>query len=105
MLLLIITAIIAVLTVLSYKFIEKAPQNTAIWVSTVVVIILTTGGSLWVYKDAGVVRDIPELDVKRSDVHRGMWAEYCDRGYQYDRNFLDDTRKSGMSSETVSEEI
>ena len=90
--LLIITAIIAVLTVLSYKFIEKAPQNTAIWASTVVVILLTTGGSLWVYKEAGVVRDIPELDVKKSDVHRGMWAEYCDRGYQYDRDFSDDSR-------------
>ena len=90
--LMIITAIIAVLTVLSYKFIEKAPQKTVIWVSTVVLILLTTGGSLWVYKEAGVVRDIPELDVKKSDVHRGMWAEYCDRGYQYDRDFSDDSR-------------
>ncbi len=87
-----ITAIISVLTVLSYKFIEKAPQNTVIWASTVVLIILTTVGSLWVYKDAGVVRDIPELDVKKSDGHRGMWAEYCDRGYRYDRDFSNDSR-------------
>ena len=88
----IVTAIIIVLTVLSYKFIEKAPQNTTIGVSTILLILVTTGASLWVYKEAGVMRDIPELDVKKSDVHRGMWAEYCDRGFQYDRDFSDDSR-------------
>lgn len=90
--LMIITAIIAMLTILSYRFIEKVPHNNAICVSTVALILLTTVGSLKVYKDAGVVRNIPELDVKKSDAHRGMWAEYCDRGYKYDREFSNDSR-------------
>ena len=34
-----------------------------------------------------MVRDVPELDVVKGKIHRGMWAEYCDRGYQYDKDF------------------
>lgn len=33
------------------------------------------------------MRDVPELDIVKGKVHRGMWAEYCDRGYQYDKEF------------------
>ena len=35
------------------------------------------------------MRDVPELEVVKANVHRGMWAEYCDRGYQYDKEFSD----------------
>ena len=40
--------------------------------------VLTTAGSLYIYANAGVVRDVPELEVVKGKVHRGMWAEYCD---------------------------
>ena len=42
--------------------------------------------------NAGVVRDVPELEVVEGNGHRGMWAEYCDRGYQYDKDFTDSNR-------------
>ena len=38
------------------------------------------------------MRDVPELEVVKGKVHRGMWAEYCDRGYKYDKEFTDDER-------------
>ena len=41
-----------------------------------------------IYMKAGVVRDIPELYISKDNIHRGMHAEYCDRGYQYDKPFL-----------------
>ena len=54
--------------------------------------VLTTAGSLYIYANAGVVRDVPELEVVKGKVQRGMWAEYCDRGYKYDKEFTDDER-------------
>lgn len=48
---------------------------------------LTTGLGLLLYFHAGVARDIPELDVSVQDAHRHMHAEYCDRIYDYDRDF------------------
>ena len=41
---------------------------------------------------AGVVRDIPELDIYTENINRHMHAEYCDRGYGYDKDFLQDDR-------------
>lgn len=40
-----------------------------------------------VYLRAGVVRDVPELYIRKSDVHRGIHAEYVDRGYKFDKDF------------------
>ena len=37
---------------------------------------MTTLGSLYIYANAGVVRDVPEIEVVKGKVHRGMWAEY-----------------------------
>lgn len=56
------------------------------------VYIATTCGGLYLYKVAGVVRDIPELDVYTNNIHRGMHAEYCDRVYSMDQDFTDDGR-------------
>ncbi len=78
--------ITAVLSVLSFKYVEKTKLA---WVLTGLLLILTTGASFYIYKNAGVVRDVPELEVVKANVHRGMWAEYCDRGYQYDKEFSD----------------
>lgn len=81
--------ITAVLSVLSFKYVEKTKKTKLAWVLTGLLLILTTGASLYIYKNAGVVRDVPELEVVKANVHRGMWAEYCDRGYQYDKEFSD----------------
>lgn len=77
----------AILAIPSYKYVEKMKKNRAAWIVTVVVLFLTTGFSLYIYETAGVIRDVPELDVVKGKIHRGMWAEYCDRGYQYDKDF------------------
>lgn len=85
-------AITVVLSVASYKYIEKMKMTKMAWSFTALLFVLTTAGSLYIYANAGVVRDVPELDVVKGKVHRGMWAEYCDRGYQYDKEFTDDAR-------------
>ena len=40
-----------------------------------------------IYSKAGVMRDIPELDIKRGEGVKGMFASYCDRNYKYDKDF------------------
>ena len=67
-------------------------KTKGVWSFIALLFVLTTAGSLYIYVNAGVVRDVPELEVVKGKVHRGMWAEYCDRGYKYDKEFTDDER-------------
>ena len=87
--LLVVMLLTALLSVLSYRYVEKMKQTRRAWMITGILLVLTTGASLFVYSQAGVVRDVPELDVVKGVVHRGMWAEYCDRAYKYDKEFSD----------------
>jgi len=76
-------------TIPSYLFIEKikaTPKNIILTASANVVV---SGLALWIYLAAGVVRDVPELDVYKGDSHRNMFSEYCDRIYAYDIDFPD----------------
>lgn len=85
-------AITVVLSVLSYKYVEKMKNTKGAWIFIALLLVLTTSGSFYIYANAGVVRDVPELEVVKGKVHRGMWAEYCDRGYKNDKEFTDDSR-------------
>ena len=42
---------------------------------------------LLIYINAGVVRDVPELDVYKATAYRGMHAEYVDIPYSWDKDF------------------
>lgn len=85
-------AIIIVLSVLSYRLIEKMHETRMKWGATFVIFVLSTVSSLHIYANAGVVRDVPELGTKKGQVHRGLWAEYCDRGYLYDKDFSNNNK-------------
>ncbi|MGM9777837.1 MAG: acyltransferase family protein, partial [Prevotella sp.] len=85
-------SITALLSYLSYKYVEQMKKTKITWTGIVLMLIVTTVFSLHIYINAGVVRDVPELEVEEGNGHRGMWAEYCDRGYQYDKDFTDSNR-------------
>ena len=81
---------------ISYYLIEKPISllcakgkhgKATVFVCCILLCLLTSVCSLLLYKNAGVVRDIPELDIVKADAHRNMHAEYCDRGYLYDKDF------------------
>lgn len=73
---------------LNYRFIEnKIKVNFKSSVISVASAIVICGISSVLYLNAGVVRDVPELDITTNDVHRNMHAEYCDRLYGYDVDF------------------
>lgn len=79
-----------VVSVLSYYLIEKkitlSHLSFASWGIAALLVLVPSG---YLYMHAGVVRDVPELDVKKGTEHRGMFGEYCDRVYSYDKDFED----------------
>lgn len=88
-------AITSLLAYLSYRFIEKP---TSQWLKTkkpkrifyatlITIFIVLNSFAAYIYISAGVVRDVPELYVTKENKYRGMHAEYCDRGYKYDKPF------------------
>ena len=88
------------LSLLSYRFIEVPLGNLMkikrkefiIIISTFAGMVCLCFSSFLIYRNARVVRDVPELNVYLSNVHRGMHAEYCDRPYLWNKDFEDDDR-------------
>ena len=88
----------ALISWLSYKFIEQGTTKalkskngkTLLYTLTVVCFIALSAFAGFIYMRAGVVRDVPELYISKNDIHRGIHAEYCDRGNLYDKPFTTD---------------
>jgi hypothetical protein len=81
---------------LSYHFIEQPTasvlkdkkRSKIFWAFIVFAFLALTSFAAYIYMVAGVVRDIPELYVSKTNRHRNMHAEYVDRGYEYDKPFV-----------------
>ncbi len=91
--------IIISLSVFSYFFIEQLFQNERIikipvllW-SMSIATLSTTGISLYIYSQAGVLKDIPELNIAKSEVTSNMHKKYNARIYELDENFHTDKIK------------
>ena len=80
-------AILAVVTALSYRFVERINASVKNVAAFSVANVAVTGFAIWIYLIAGVVRDVPELDTYRATAHRNMFSEYCDRIYALDIDF------------------
>jgi peptidoglycan/LPS O-acetylase OafA/YrhL len=90
-----------ILSWLSYHFIEQGVTRAlqtkrgkiALYaISATVFVVLNVFAGI-IYLRAGVVRDVPELYISKNNIHRGMHAEYVDRGYQYDKDFTTTDKK------------
>lgn len=92
--LVVLLTLAAIVCVLSFRYIEQPLANVipnldrrSMLASSSIVALLTIAVSLSIYSNAGVVRDVPELDIIAQDAHRGMHSEYCDRVYSWNRPF------------------
>ena len=93
--------IVGFVSFITYKYVEqriKVTTKTTI-VTVIASVLITIGGGL-VYLKAGVVRDVPELNITTDNAHRGMHGEYCDRIYEYNKDFPSD--KEGKMNVLVS---
>ena len=86
---------IVALSVLSYYFIEQPFRDktrimttTLLWVLGLT-FMLTTVSATVIYFRAGVIRDVPELDITTTEVKRNMHAQYNASVKNYDKAFTD----------------
>ena len=93
--LLLFLLISGVLSAASYQLVEvplgkvigSKRKEAVVIATTAVVTCVLCVVSFQVYSQAGVVRDVPELGIEKKNVHRNMHAEYCDRPYEWDKDF------------------
>ncbi len=77
--------IIAIISFLSYYLIEKplthisGKKTYKLFVGCILLCVVTGVTGFLIYLNAGVVRDVPELDIYTNNIRRGMHAEYNDR--------------------------
>lgn len=95
--------VVILVSAASYQYIEKkitvAHKTFVVLCISSVIVMLP---SAYLYLHAGVVRDVPELDIVKGQVHRGMFAEYCDRVYQYKELPKEENGKPNVLVEGVS---
>jgi len=83
----IVLAIVAIVSWLSFKFIETPTgkftksENRKLIIVSFFIFVVTTGCGLYLHKVGGVVRDVPELDITKENFQAGMHAQYNDRVY------------------------
>lgn len=91
--LIVIFIIIIIFSVISYLLIEEQfsyknkINDKKLFLALGCVFFLTSAASFYIYLNAGVLKDIPELGIKKSDTERGMHLKYNERIDGYDNNF------------------
>lgn len=91
--LVIIFILTLILSSLSYYLIEQPFRNKSIISNKVLTLsltflfVFTSLFSFYIYQKAGVLKDIPELDITEGNVKRNMHAKYNDNVYSLDTNF------------------
>jgi peptidoglycan/LPS O-acetylase OafA/YrhL len=94
----VLSVIIFTLSILSYYFIEQLFRDKkritlkSLLITVVSLSILTTLFSLYLYTNAGVLHDVPELEITRSNAKRNMHGLYNDRIYEMDRDFTNNKK-------------
>ena len=91
-------SITAVLSYLSFRFIETPLQKVSksskqmrkVVISCGIFAVAICAFSFNIYLHAGVVRDVPELNVDKNNVHKNMHSEYVDRPYEWGDTFTDE---------------
>ncbi|THB73266.1 MAG: acyltransferase [Gammaproteobacteria bacterium] len=81
------------LSVLSFTFIEQPFRNKNkintknLLLTLSIAFIVINSISLYIYSKAGVLKNIPELDITAEDATRNLHSKYNSKIYTYDRNF------------------
>ena len=85
---------VMVVSWLTYKWIEGriAVSNRNLTLSAIAAICIS-GAAFYFYQRAGVVRDVPELDVSTSHVTRNMHGNYLHRVYRYFNKGFENNKK------------
>lgn len=82
------------LSVFTYYILEKRITiNKKSRVCLIISFLIVNTFALWIYQKGGIVRDIPELDIREGKTDPMIFEKYTDRIYQYDHEFVPDNPK------------
>jgi peptidoglycan/LPS O-acetylase OafA/YrhL len=90
--------IIFVISIFTYLFVENKFRNPKIISTRILLISLpfvlftTTVVSFYFYKNSGITRDVPELDLYKNTTTNHLHASYNDRIYSYKNDFVDNSK-------------
>lgn len=90
-----VIAITAVLSALTIVFRKKVTILSGVGkriIFSLVFVVIGCALSGYIYMNAGVVRDVPELGIDKTNVHRNMHAEYVDIPFSWDVDFEDEQK-------------
>ncbi len=90
LLIIIITFLLSITTyyLIEQPFRNKIKTKNVIW-TLILVFLFTTGISLHIHQKGGVLKDIPELNIKKVDAKNNIHAKYNDAILELDREFTD----------------
>lgn len=80
--------LIILVSELSYYFVEaKIKSSKKVFIISIICAVIVSGIAGTIYLRAGVIRDVPELDISTKQIQRNIHGAYCDRIYDYDRDY------------------
>lgn len=85
-----IIVIMLLLSMITYYMIECREVS---WLCLVSAFLIVNSFAIWIYRQGGAVRDIPELDIRQCSYDSEIFEHYTDRIYRYDREFISGTTK------------
>lgn len=82
------------LSVFTYYIIERRITiHKTSRVCLILSFLIVNAFALWIYQKGGIVRDVPELDIREGETDSMAFEHYTDRIYQYDHEFSQDNSK------------
>lgn len=88
---------LCVLSYTTYILVERKIKPTKAWgIHVVVSFVIINGIAFAFYARAGVVRDVPELNIHMNEAKKGMHSEYVDRIFAYNHDFVNTKGKKNI---------
>lgn len=81
--------ILYVLSYITYQLVERRFKSDKALAGVLVGAVVISALAGWVYRHAGVVRDVPELNTYYDSAQRGQHKKYTDRIYKLSKPFPD----------------
>lgn len=89
-----LTGLACLLSIFTYYYIEKRMSvGKTSRLCLILSFLIVNTFALWIYQKGGIVRDIPELDIREGETDPMFFEHYTDRIYQYDHEFSPDNSK------------
>lgn len=85
-------SVLLIISEISFRAIESlasSPHNKTVAIGCLVAFFISFSFGWIVYSNAGVIRDVPEMGVYKSNVIRRKHDVYSDRIYDYDKDYED----------------